>query len=99
MDENNMNNLNNGVDEEDEATTVLVAPGVAAAQPPKPEAKADPIYQLCSTCRAYTTLTVLLPTIILLLIRSLPITCLLVVTILLVIHILLILLFSHRLSS
>ena len=25
MDENNMNNLNNGVDEEDEATTVLVA--------------------------------------------------------------------------
>ena len=41
MDENNMNNLNNGVDEEDEATTVLVAPGVGAAQPPKPEAKAD----------------------------------------------------------
>ncbi len=41
MDENNMNNLNNGVDEEDEATTVLVAPGVGAAQPSKPEAKAD----------------------------------------------------------
>ena len=41
MDENNMNNLNNGVDEEDEATTVLVGPGVGAAQPPKPEAKAD----------------------------------------------------------
>ena len=41
MDENNMNNLNNGVDEEDEATTVLVSPGVGAAQPSKPEAKAD----------------------------------------------------------